>query len=532
MKTFYRILELLFKQFPNEPVLASVRESMLGELRNIPASISQPHVVAVQGVHDPLFFSLFAAIMVDLRKISGVSGRLLLVNSINSAVGVGWKQSFLRSLPLTWIVTSKWARANRELVGPVGYRSNSLMHPVGDIIDWISAGRIWTQLQTSPDISKFEFEGVLIGDLVIDSYLRFKPSPEFKISDTFVRRILWQALRDVRRARLFFKDERPDLYLTSYSTYVEHGVAVRVALDCNVPVRAYGNLMTFGKNLHLSDFYHVTDTSKYRQDFDNLDRQESRLSEAEQQLNLRLSGGIDTATSYMKVSAYATSYEEVPDVAGAVVIFLHDFYDSPHIYPDLIFPDFWTWILFTVDTLQKAGIPVWLKAHPNQIAMSEVALQDLQRIRPSLRFLSPQVTSVQLAKAGLACGVTAYGTVAHELAYLGVPSIACALHPHYSFDFCRTAHNQDQYEEYLLTPHARPLTKNEMRHQALIFFYMHNVFGSEEELALRSEFIKFWSCAHKMNRTQEDFCKALQSLRAMPGWRHHVEELYKNINQK
>jgi hypothetical protein len=284
--------------------------------------------------------------------------------------------------------------------------------------------------------------------------------------------------------------------------------------------------------LHLDDFYHVTDTSKYRCDFAKLDKQESRLFESEQQLNVRLSGSIDFATSYMKVSAYAESEVEVPDVAGAVIVFLHDFYDSPHIYSNLIFPDFWTWILFTVDTLQKAQIPFWLKPHPNQIAMSEVALQDLRRARPGLRFLSPKVTSVQLAKAGVACGVTVYGTVAHELAYLGVPSIACSRHPHHSFDFCRTAHNRGQYEQYLLTPHVTPLAKNKMRRQALIFFYMHNVFGSEEELALRMAFIKFWTCAHKKNYTQEDFCKSLQSLRDIPGWRHHIGDLYKIINQK
>ena len=71
-----------------------------------------------------------------------------------------------------------------------------------------------------------------------------------------------------------------------------------------------------------------------------------------------------------------------------------------------------------------------------------------------------------------------------------------------------------------------------MRSQALIFFYMHNLLGSEEQLTLRSAFIKFWKSAHMTNCLQEDFWEALQSLRATPGWRHHIEEINKFITQK
>src|SRR5262249_4742192 len=151
-----------------------------------------------------------------------------------------------------------------------------------------------------------------------------------------------------------------------------------------------------------------------------------RLKEAQQQLEVRLGGGIDPATSYMRVSAYAATSEPLPDVAGAVVVFLHDFYDSPHVYDRLVFPDFWTWVCFTIETLQQAGRKFLLKPHPNQVAPDGNALGTLTARYPGLSVLSSRISNRQLVEAGMICGVTVYGTVGHELAYMGVPCISCA----------------------------------------------------------------------------------------------------------
>src|SRR6185295_6589641 len=147
--------------------------------------------------------------------------------------------------------------------------------------------------------------------------------------------------RDVRHARSYFQRARPALYLTSYSTYTHHGIPVRVALQEGVRVQSFGNFVDIGKRLTTSDCFHTPDASAYRAEFARLDRQDERLQLAQRELETRISGGIDPATSYMKTSAYAHSDVELPDVRGATVIFLHDFYDSPHVYDRMVFTDFW-----------------------------------------------------------------------------------------------------------------------------------------------------------------------------------------------
>src|SRR6185312_4374582 len=163
----------------------------------------------------------------------------------------------------------------------------------------IRSGALWHQLQHQGEACSLQIDGIEVADLVVDSYLRFKPSPAFEVADPFVRHLLWQALRDVRQAQAYFGRVRPRMYLTSYTTYLEHGIPARVALRHGVDVWAFGNLNRFGKRLTCSDTYHTQDFSSYRREFEALDRQSERLQEARVQLENRLSGGIDVATSYM-----------------------------------------------------------------------------------------------------------------------------------------------------------------------------------------------------------------------------------------
>ena len=225
----------------------------------------------------------------------------------------------------------------------------------------------------------------------------------------------------------------------------------------------------------------------------------------------------------MKVSAYAVSGEAVPpDVGGAVVVFLHDFYDSPHIYADIVFSDFWRWACFTIETLAEAGIPFYLKPHPNQVQLSSDVLRQLQQAYPEARFLSQGITNAQLASAGMACGVTMYGTIAHELAYLGVPTVACARHPHVAFDFCSTARSEAEYAALLRSAATRQIDAEVLRREALAFYYMHNLHGDADDLTLRSRFIALWKACQDPEASADELLSALSELRRSPRFAERI----------
>ncbi len=522
--TFHRLMSL----YPVDRMVKPFRSVLLARVddKNYP---SVSGTIAVQVVEAPFYYGLLGLMAAEIRRQSGYSSDAVVIRATSGAIGMGWTAWIRRSMLINWLMTSQWVRSLHPVIVRVGLRCESWAHPINDSIDAWRSRKIWQHVRQQEDDLQLTIDGVQVGDLVIDSYLRFRPSPKFDVDDPFVLQLIRQAHRSVRRARRYFSSYKPKLYLTSYSTYIEHGVPVRVALQEGVRVYSFGSLNLFGKRLSIADSYHTVNCERYAEIFASLSQHDRRRTEAETQLCIRLSGGVDPATSYMKTSAYAGGEASIPKgLDGAVVIFLHDFYDSPHGYPDLLFSDFWQWAVFTIDILDKAGIKYFLKPHPNQIALSVSALEDFLKIYSSARILLSTLTNTQLAKAGIACGVTAYGTVAHELAYLGVPTIACARHPHTAFDFCRTAKNLGEYAELISAADTMSIDREYMRRQALEFYYMHNLYGSPEDLELRQHFIGLW---RECQDPRSDIISAqskLAALRDSPAFASRISQMLKD----
>lgn len=512
----------LFSRYPEDPgvhpqAFAGMGHGQPGHVGVVSGTL------AFQSVPDKFYFLLFGAIRAHLKSSLQGRAELVVVRAVSGAVGTRVRAEIKRAAPVSWLWSSPWVRAYGGLVDGVAYRCASWPYPFSGLTDWARSKTLWRQLQQQGGAHTLLIDGIEVADLLVDSYLRFRPSPEFDVTDPFVPRLIWQALRDVRKAQDYFGRVQPRLYLTSYTTYLEHGIPARVALHQGVDVWSFGNLNSFGKRLSTGDVYHTQDFSAYRKTFEALDHQAERLQEARKQLVNRLAGGIDSATSYMRQSAYAQADVELPPgLEGAVVIFLHDFYDSPHIYPELVFHDFWRWVCFTIEALQNSGTRFFLKPHPNQIALSDEALGRLRASYPGLQWLPTGVSNVQLARAGIACGITVYGTVAHELAYLGVPSIGCARHPHHTFDFCRSARTQEEYAELLKAYDVLPVPKEEMQRQALAFYYMHNLHGSPDELELRQVFVSFWKECNVARMNEEGVMQAWRRLVRLPEFKQQL----------
>lgn len=484
--------------------------------------------VLVQCVGDPYFLGLFSGALAALARRQSIRCDLFVLRSIDAAVGVGLKtwvhRSFLHSV---WFA-QQWVRVYRYLINArVGYRSVSWGQPWSDLCALIQAWEVWRRRPDGSSLEGVRAHGVLIGDLVIDTYIRFRPAATVERNDWFLLYVLWQAFRDVRRARSYFKRRRPTLYLTSFSSYVQHGVAVRSALLQGIPVICFGNLQQLGKQLSLQDPYQTKNPVHYRDRFLRRPDQEAAIVHARAQLEGRLRGGIDPATAYMATSAYADDgTEPAPDVDGAVIVFLHDFFDSPHIYADLVFPDFWTWACCTIDTLLATGKPFAVKAHPNQVAESVSVTEQIRARYPAVRFIAPTVPNTRLAAAGMRAAVTVYGSVAAELAYLGVPSIACARHPHVAFDFCTTARTRDEYVALLERAHDMSFTDiASTRRQVLEFYAMHNLEGGPDDWATSAALTGYWRRCLDPQSDADTLERALQTLIASPGFARLVDRL-------
>ncbi|ASU40579.1 hypothetical protein hmeg3_21280 [Herbaspirillum sp. meg3] len=483
-------------------------------------------VLLVQCAEDPFYFGVFGAIASALRLHGPLRVEQLMFRSVNVAEAASWSRFFLNRVFVNAITSEKWRVLYASYCDAVAYRCNDLGDIVGDLFDLVRAYRVWRRLVRGTNVTTLEIGGVLVGDLVNDTYLRFKPAPTVDVADRYMFHVIWQAYRDVRRAQDYFSKRPPQLFLTSYSTYVQHGIPVRIALQHGVKVFAFGNYQEFCKQLTLQDWMHTKFADTYAQDFAVLDSQQERLAEADAALASRIAGKIDSATAYMKQSPYQERESLAVDASGAAVIFLHDFFDSPNVYYDMVFADFWEWACFTIETLQKAGIRFLVKPHPNQIGLSGGVLDELKQRYPGTAFISSNITNKQLVQAGVICAVTAYGTVAHEMAYLGVPSVMCARHPHSSFGFCVTAKTREQYRDALISCGNFGGDQSVMRNESLAFYYMHNLNHAHDEQEFLEVLGVFRShCADFFELEQVAGLKAeLESIFQMSAFRRHVKK--------
>ncbi len=480
-------------------------------------------IVLVQCVEDLYYFGLFGQIASSLRERNPIRVEQFVFHSLN----LGESKSFWVFVKSRLIDNAlhnrKWVRLYSSFCDNVGYRSTSF-RPIGDVIDLYRAWICWRNLHDRQALIELAIDGVAVGDLVNDSFLRFKPAATVALKDVYLLALIWQAYRDFRRARDYFSRAGPAIFFTSYSTYIQHGIAARVALRCGIQVFSFGNYQEFSKELSVEDWLHTKNPDNYASDFAKADRSQDKLALAEAALSARIAGAIDGATAYMKRSAYAESRDPVPDVRGAPVVFLHDFYDSPHVYRQVVFPDFWEWVCFTIDTLKAANIRFFLKPHPNQVVLNDDVLAELKHRYPEISLISSKITNKQLVEAGLTCAVTVYGTVAHEMAYLGVPTIACARHPHVSFDFCRTARSREEYANALRNCGKMDVDKAQLRQQSLIFYYMHNLNVGDEQKSLRDIIAKFRLDCSTLDETNMYLVESLKEISRLPGYEAYLSK--------
>lgn len=518
--SYIRSLPALARQTLSESTLETSLRQYLAKSRI--GSNRDASTLVVAAVEDSYFLGLFGQIATALGKMGALRTEIFFLHSLS----VGESESYAKHINAKFVAlltAVKWGRLYRSFSDGTAYRSTSI-RPFHDALDYFFAWRSWRTLRSKSQLVEMRIGGIPVGDLVNDSYLRFKPSASLMIRDGYLRTIIWQAYRDVRRARGYFSDGTKKLFLISYSTYVQHGIAVRVAIEHGVRVYSFGNYQEFSKRLEASDWVHTKNPVSYSSRFENSSDKQAKLELARQALEKRISGGVDSATAYMRSSAYSESDETVPDVSGAVVIFLHDFFDSPHVYYDMIFSDFWDWICFTIEALKANGTRFFIKPHPNQIALSNDVLRQLIAIYPDTRVIPPSITNRQLALAGMRCGVTVYGTVAHELAFLGVPSISCARHPHISFSFSRTATTRPEYLAALIQAQTLDFDPETAREESLIFFHMHNRDLSENQLDLRNAAHEFRALCAGSDSEPGKVVEKLQILGSLDGFQEFLDE--------
>lgn len=346
--------------------------------------------------------------------------------------------------------------------------------------------KIKIDFTSKKEVLNLSYGNIKIGDLIYDHYLRFRGEATIDLNDKYLQNLVEYAKILTDKWNFFLEKNSVKVLLLPYTSYLHWGIATRVALEKKITVFTYGSNNYIINKVSIKYPFHTKNFHEYINYFDLIVEKESKIEVSEKQLQDRLAGKYDKSTSYMLHSAYGENIEKVSIELGKKfsIIFLHCFFDSPHIYGDGLFVDFFEWVDYTLTVAsENENINFYIKPHPNGLKENKKVVDFFRNKFKDFRniiFLSSHISNKQLIEKNPSAVFTYYGTVAHEFAYMRIPVITAGDNPHNEFNFLYNPKTIEEFRYYLLNVGSYELPEKYERCDINKFYYMHYLYYNKK----------------------------------------------------
>ena len=301
---------------------------------------------------------------------------------------------------------------------------------------------------------KYKFQGILIGDLIYDGYLREKDKVTPDIQSAEFNNYFKKALNLTLFWINYFKNNDVKALIQSHNVYLL-GIPGRIACHLNIKVfnascyEVYR--LTKKKPLKFSYF------EDYPKEFKKLPKkiQNQGLKEARKYLNDRIKGKVDQLTlrsRAIKDGTFERKLEKNYQFTNKpkILIAAHDFTDAPHVHSNIAFEDFYEWINFLGKYANNSSKYEWLiKLHPVDYEANYDKMVDIIKRYKNLKLLDQKINHLTLLSEKVKCVLTVYGSISHEYPLFNIPVINAGNNPHKGYNFSYHALSKKKYLYYL-----------------------------------------------------------------------------------
>ena len=282
--------------------------------------------------------------------------------------------------------------------------------------------------------------------------------------------------------------------LLSHDCYIDCGILSKLAIKYKVPL-----LFANDREINFSDKEHDVHLrfKKYPLYFRYLVKNKIKSRKiARKILNKRLSGKVGIKMPYQIKSAFHNKISKKSVLKKTnnikIIILTHCFFDNPHAYCKMDYPDFYEWIKFLKkNSQQKKGIDWYIKPHrdclPGTIEAINEIIKDSQ-----IRMIDPNISHYQLKKEKIDYAITCHGSVGHELPLIGINVINSSFNPHIAYNFNYHLENQSKLQRFLnnLNKGNQTSKLKFSKKEIYEFFYVHKYLISKDDFFFDS-FEKF-----------------------------------------
>lgn len=342
---------------------------------------------------------------------------------------------------------------------------------------------VYTSISTTKDIELINIDGVLLGDLIYDTYLKKFRKPTIDHSSSEFQSFLRESLATFAFWLDYFDHNDVRAINVSHCVYTL-AIPLRIAVRRNIP--AFQINATHVYRLNAQNLFAYNDFHYYPEQFSTLPAETRRqgLAEADERIQKRLSGAVGVDMAYSTKSAYGAVKDErlvKQSNRKKILIATHCFFDSPHSYGYNLFPDFYEWLDFLGQMTLETDYDWYIKTHPDYLPGTMEVVQEFVRKYPRFCLLPSDSSHHQIIKEGIDVVLTVYGTIGFEYAALGVPVINASLNnPHIAYNFNIHPKSVEGYKEIL--QHIDTLHFQPDYNQVKEYYYMKHIYNTNNWL--------------------------------------------------
>jgi hypothetical protein len=345
--------------------------------------------------------------------------------------------------------------------------------------EWLAG--ILGKLRSKRDIEELTINGVWLGDLIYDTYLKRFSRPTIDLKSSEFQRSLRESLELFAFWEAYFACHEVKAVNVSHCVY-DLAIPLRVAVAQNIPV--FQASATHVYRIRRNDLFAYNDFHYFRERFAALPQavQVAGVEEAKRRIERRFAGKVGVDMAYSTKSAYGAArharlLRESP--RKKILIATHCFFDSPHSYGKNVFPDFYEWLDFLGKISEVTDYDWYIKTHPDYLAGTKEIIENFIARYPRFTLLPADGSHHQIIAEGIDVALTVYGTIAFEYAALGIPVINNSLNnPHIAYGFNLHSKDVEDYRRLLIGLETLEFSIDTA--QVYEYYFMRYIYNTED----------------------------------------------------
>ena len=365
--------------------------------------------------------------------------------------------------------------------------------------------KIYLNLKNKNDVLNIKFDKILVGDLIYDTYLKYHYKPTLDIKDEKFKNLLKDFLLLYFFWQNYFRFNNVKSVIAVHTPY-SFGLILRIAIHKKIP--AYVTSSRFIYYLNKEMPYMHGHFKKFKKIFSKLKKKEklNAYKLAKKRLDLRFKGvnGAKVDLISNEISSFSSKKKKnliLRNKKIKLLIAPHDFFDAVHIYGDILFTDFYEWLIFLGELSNKTDYDWYMKNRPNFSGkfqkyqpFTNAIIAKICKKYPKIKLLPNDYSHHQIINEKIDFVLTCYGSVGVEYPYFNIPVINASINnPHINYNFNIHPKSKKNYEQIIKNLKKIKNKKIKYSKKAIYeYYFMRNIYTDKNWLIDNlSEMVKF-----------------------------------------